>query len=339
MSNLGPLFMTGVYRSGTTLPMKILNTHSKINLTHDTVNFYRYYLDRGYDFAKDYPEIVKDIAFRLGSRFEINVPEEKIIDILKNTEKVDLAEVYRRTMIETFSNGNESVIWGEKTLLQWENIPLFLTMFPNSKAILILRDPRNTLASYRDFTIEKGMRYMDSVFACQHAFKWAAGIGKNIDSSRFRVYYHEQLVADPEKWSKDVSEFLGVEHESDMVNPEKYVDHTGKPWKSNSSFSDVKKGFSKETTQRWKNKLDPEEILFVESIMGGLMEEHGYELSGQTIGAADLEKLWYYLSETPLLQKRLYNWLDTGWGVSEYPSDPVKPQNWSKTMLPKDRTE
>lgn len=329
-----PIFISGVYRSGTTLPIKMLNAHPNLALTHDSLNFFRYYLKHGAEISTVYPEIVKDVSERLGTRFGIVVPVGAILAELNKIEAVTFAQVYDRIMHHTFAKGDVSVRWGEKSLMQWSNIPLFLNMFPNSKALMIIRDPRSVLASFRDFTIEKDQRYLDAIFTCLNAMHWASTVGSVLDPQRFKVIYFEQMVKDLEIWSKEVCDFLEVEYSSDMMNPEKYIGHQGEPWKSNSSYSNSATS-SRAASQRWKSKLREVELCFAESILGEQLELHGYELSGVRIDANELNELLGLIGSNDLIHNRLSNWFETGNGVESHPSNATNPKNWSKTMKPK----
>ncbi|MEX0967249.1 MAG: sulfotransferase [Bacteroidia bacterium] len=335
MTKKSPLFISGVYRSGTTLPVKILNAHPDICLTHDTVNFFRYYLKYAATIQDDYGFVINDCAERLEKRFNINVPASTILSKLKDEHSISLKIVYEVLMRETFCAGKSNVIWGEKSLMQWSNIPLFLQMFEDSKAIMIIRDPRSVLASFRDFTIEKGERYLDAIFATLNALQWSATIGKTLSSDRFRIVYFEKLVEDPDAWAREMCDFLGLEYYNEMTNSKKFKDHEGNPWSANTSYRNVN-NFSREPIDRWRSKLTDLELCFAESILGDAMKLHNYELSDVKVDSTTLKKLLITIGQTGLLEHRLAHWVETGNGVEGHPSDATSPMNWSKTMHPKD---
>lgn len=332
----GPILMTGVYRSGTTLIAKMLGAHPHVRVASDSLNFYRFYLGPYEPVALRYPEIGAEAKDRLKKRFSIYVPDKRVIERLQELGNVTLKDVYEALMVETWCEGNEKLRWGEKTLLQWTNIPLFLQMFPNGYAILIIRDPRDVLASYREFTIETPHRYLDAVFACLHAMKWAATTAKALPQERFITVRHEDVVSNPEDFAREISSFLDLEFDPGMLDASQYADNTGKPWQPNTAFGDVNQGsISAKTKERWRSTLEPFEIAFAESVIGDLMEEFGYRRSGITIRIEDLAALWERISSTPLLQERLGHWWRTGQGVESYPSNPLDPKNWAVGMGPK----
>lgn len=339
MSKKHPLFISGVYRSGTTLPVKILNTHPEISITHDSVNFFRYYLKYAETIEEDYTLVVEDCADRLFKRFKIEMPSDEVIAKIKSAKKINLSLVFEEMMRATFCDGRDDIIWGEKSLLQWSNIPLFLQMYEGSKTIMIIRDPRDVLASFRDFTIESGARYLDAIFACLHSLEWSATIGKSIDPDRFRIVYFEEIVADPKSWSKEMCKFLALDYYNGMTDSRNFKDHSGNEWSPNTSYKDLGGKISSNPVNRWKEKLSDTELCFAESILGEAMKLHGYEPSEVKIGATELHSLFKTIGETDLLQHRLSNWYETSNGVESHPSDPTQSKNWSKTMQPKDKKD
>lgn len=337
MNSRAPLFISGVYRSGTTLPVKILNGHPEVSLTHDSVNFFRYYLHLAPTIESDYKAVISDCSERLAGRFGIEVPTLEVVQAIESKEQITLASVFQELMQITFCAGHKDVIWGEKSLMQWSNIPLFLQMYEGAKAIMILRDPRNVLASFRDFTIEPGARYLDAVFACLHAMKWASTVGSALCPSKFRVVYYEDVVKDPEAWSREICDFLEVKYSKEMIDSENFKDHKGDKWSPNTSYQDLGGTISTNPVDRWKEKLSEIEICFAESILGEAMNTHGYQTSDVKVSANQLTQLLKTIGETDLLQHRLAHWFETGNGFEGHPSDPTKPANWSKSMLPKDK--
>lgn len=333
-----PIFITGVYRSGTTLPAQILNAHSKLCITYDTVQYFRFYLERFNPVSEHYEDIVNDVAKRLKQRFSISVPKERILERLNALPSIEHRDVWVAIMRETFCGHQPDIHWGEKSVLEWTRIPLFLDMFPGGQAIMIIRDPRDILASYREFTIEPPHRYLDAVFACLHSMGWAAKVGQKLSQDRYYLLRHEDLVLQPQATVTSLCRFLQVEYEPQMLDTAGFKDHQGsKPWQPNTAFRDVSlgDGIAPHTTERWRSNLDSFETVFIESVLGDLLEHFGYKPSKAKVDATGLAELWERLRTTPLLQSRLQHWLSTGEGVESYPSDPTDPKNWAKGMGPR----
>jgi hypothetical protein len=63
-----PLFVIGVYRSGTTLIAQFLNNHPELRVTHETLHFFRFYLGADLGLNDRYRDIIEDARTRLDDR-------------------------------------------------------------------------------------------------------------------------------------------------------------------------------------------------------------------------------------------------------------------------------
>lgn len=331
-----PILLTGVYRSGTTLLAQVLNAHSRLRVACDRVQYLRYYLKRFNPPEEKYREIVHDASVRLSERFSDEVPEKQIVDELAGCDDVRHRDVYQTMMRATYCPDQPSLRWGEKTVLEWSNIPLFLEMFPQGQAIHIIRDPRDVTASYREFTIEPADRYLDATFACLHSMNWAASYGPALPDEHYVVVRHEDMVSSPDGFTRDLCRFLGVDFEPAMLDAASFQDQNGNAWQPNTAFGDIKRGhISTKSINRWTEKLEDFEVVFVESIIGDLLGRFGYARSGLRPDIPTITEMWRRFRNTPLLQERLHRWLRTGEGIETYPSNPLDPANWAKGMGPK----
>ncbi len=323
-----PIFITGVYRSGTTLISQILNNHSSLRIIHDTLHFFRFYLAKYNPVNETYTKIVQEASNRLLERYAIYVPKDEIIYSLDQLSDVSFRDVYNEIMFHTFCNCDTTLRWGEKSLIQWSNIPTFLQMFPHGQAIHVIRDPRDVLASYREMTNELPHKYLDAIFTCLHSMTWASNMGAQLDVDQYMVLKHEDLVTEPQQTLYQICKFLDIPYQANMMDFSLYKDQSGNDWNSNTSFNDIPNEITSASAYRWKNKLQPFEIALVESIIGNRLELFGYSSSNQTFTSQDLQAMWYHIENTPLIQHRLKHWLETGEGIESYPSDPTKSDNW-----------
>ena len=139
-----PIFITGVYRSGTTLPAQMLNAHSQLCITYDSAQYFRFCLE-GFDpIHRRFGEVVDAVADRLYTRFSVEVPRDRILARLEDLDQVSHREVYQAIMRDTFCSQAPQLRWGEKSLLEWTKIPVFIDMFPQGKAVHILATPETS---------------------------------------------------------------------------------------------------------------------------------------------------------------------------------------------------
>lgn len=328
----GPLMITGTYRSGKALIAHMLNGIQGLEITSETLHFFRFYLGRYLPMSEGYPEIVAEAVTRLEQRWDVRVPGERIIKRLQNMSNVEMKDVYQAIMTETFCNGNEDMRWGEMTGLQWTNIPLFLQTFPNGQTIHVIRDPRDVLASFREYTYETPHRYLDAIFCCLHSMNWAATVGASLPKDRYLVIRHEDMVTNPEGTGRKACDFLQMQFDPSILDPSKFTDDAGKPWLVETPFEDVTTTITTVSVGRWRERLQPFELLLTESVLGELIPKFGYEPSDVKGSVEDLKKMWDCVHSTPLIQSRMNHWLETGEGVESFPSNPIVSDNWPEII-------
>ena len=187
----GPFFITGTYRSGSTFLSRIINAHPCVSLSYDSVNYFRWYIKKQVDPA-NFERIVFEIKNRLQKRYQINLDYITIIEELNKRNIVTHKDIYSCVM--RYLN-HEKEIWGEKTLLEWTNIPLFLSYFPLGKVVHIIRDPRAVTASYKHMTIEPNNRYLDAAFCCLSSLQFAQRYSRILNTKSYLIVKYEDLVS------------------------------------------------------------------------------------------------------------------------------------------------
>lgn len=324
-----PVFITGVYRSGTTILTGILGVHEELDISHPSVQYFRYILKKGIA-PDDYKEIINSVSERVDLRYGIKLNIERIIsDINKETSKEGISHkiIYDSIMRSLYLNTGKR--WGEKSLLEWTNIPTFLDMFPSGKTIHIIRDPRDVLASYKNMTYETGDKYLDAVFNCLDSMQHAQKYTSSLSEEQYCLVYFEDLINNRTREVERICAFLEIGFDKSLYKEHEIKEGVGEgsvqlTTASHSSFpEDIGNSF-----KRWDTKLTQNEIFFTESILSAVMREFGYELS-QSYEANHLAWLQQIMSDNELINERFINFLRTGKGVEEFPSDPTDPKNWS----------
>jgi len=318
-----PILITGTYRSGTTYLSRVINASSEINVTYDSINYFRYYVKRNYD-PENFEKIVDDVVSRLKIRHKIHLNKSNILHYIQHSKVINHTSVYSAIMREFWKGDRRR--WGEKTLLEWRNIPVFLSMFKNGQALHIIRDVRDVLASYKYMTIEEKEKYLDAIFCTIDSYDHALKYLNVLPKDKYYLVVYENLINDTENEIKKICDFLNIDFTSEMLDEKKYTDLSGKNFDitTHTSFPEDKN----KPIGRWKSKLNKNEILFVEAIAGDRMIKLGYELS---IPKDDNPFSWLIeiTNNTPLIAKRLLKYLFFNEGIEEYPSDPTDPKNWS----------
>ena len=317
-----PILLTGVYRSGTTILSCMLGAHPSINFTYGTVNYLRWFVKKGVP-ATDYKKIVFETKDRLLRRFDKEINYDKIVQKIESSSKAICHEtIYSAIMADFFAY--EKKRWGEKTLLEWTSIPNFLEMYPSGKVLHIIRDPRDVVASFKGMTFENGSRYLDAIFACMHSMDTCTHYRQSLQAEHYYDVSYEKLVQNAASELEKICVFLNIPYHEDMLNENLYTDQLGKKFdrKSHTSHNDSNKPIG-----RWREKLDVIELELIEGFLSNQMKEFGYNnFSGH---GKNVQAFLNLICSEQLLKDRLVNFLVTGGGCEEYPSDPTKEENWT----------
>lgn len=193
------------------------------------------------------------------------VSGESFADLLRQILEI-IREVYGKNT-EKFVGFKE--VWGD------EFIPAMARTFPEMKFIILVRDPRAVAAS-KNITQEKyPWLFLARQWRKLAALAWYYAHNEEL-MERVLVLRFEDLISDPLKTAKKICMHLGVSFTPEMLNPERYVDGFGKPWRQNTSYGNGTKGFDQKAISRWQKVLSNNEKLLIELVCGPEMFLHGY---------------------------------------------------------------
>ena len=157
------VLMSGWGRSGAGLTGCMINAHSNTSFSVDILNYINFCFKR-------YPEIensnilimFKEMQLRLKARFSIDLDINHCLGLIGSN--LTHAHIYKILTNHIVGHDMDSSIIGESEGVAWEGIPYFLDNINNSKVIMIVRDPRDVLVSFKKNTIATGNDYLVSVF-------------------------------------------------------------------------------------------------------------------------------------------------------------------------------
>jgi hypothetical protein len=322
IENEAPILLTGVYRSGTGILHQIVAAHPRVSMTYDAVKFLRFGLGRFDPIEQRYGQLVDETKKRLGIRWGIPFDSAKASSLIEQGGEITYAHVYRALMRTLLLEGeSDARRWGEKNAMVWEEVPQFLQMFPNGQVIHIVRDPRDTVASYKKITFEPMYTYLDGALNCLHAMHRVEEYLRQYGDKRIMVVRLEDLTADPETTARKICAFLDLEYSPEMLNPSRFKDKVGKLWRNNSAFDEKGSGIFR-NVERWRNHLTSAEIAFVELIAAPMMKHYGYQASGK-VPSQQVWQEMYTFFEDPYIKEGYELWLATGDGRQRYRTDPM----------------
>ncbi len=314
------LFVSGMFRSGTTLLARMLDAHPRIALASDPyLPFFKAFRTRmaaGLGIVVDADAPLGDYYFSATGLALFETIQEASLDVpLDRTELAGLRERIRayggdyaprlmphleRVTGETYAEALHSMLGvveehggkrgaevvGFKEVWADEFIPCVARSFPDARFIQIVRDPRAVCASKNSRRPRYPWLFLARQWRKLAALAWSYGGAARFDGRVLRLRY-EDLVTEPEKTARDVCDFLGLPYADVMVVPAGWVDGAGRPWAQNTSFGVGERRFDAGAIERWRQALASEEVALVETLCGPEMALHGYGLTVTDRAGAD----------------------------------------------------
>ncbi len=277
------VLITGVYRTGSEFLAHALNSRPDISVSMYRVNLFRFINGRYGDLTNDNQiyRLVTDLAHRLKFRYNLNLEEDKIYQILLSQKKKGILSygvVYDKVMSLLYLNENTRV-WAEKNQLLWREIPNFLEYFPKGKCIHIMRDPRAVLMSFKHYTSAPEPAYLAAALNCLDSMLHAKA-QTTADTGRVLVIRFEDLVTNTKKVIENAWDFIGLSSRFKYQGINSAIDPYDRNWSSNSSFQKVSNvnNFNIDLALNgWRKKISTDELHFVECVCHKQMREWGYQ--------------------------------------------------------------
>jgi hypothetical protein len=329
-----PIFMTGTFRSGSAMVSRILNAHSKIVMANDKFKFFRFAFGR-YEPLNEMntQKMISDMNDRVFARWSLTIDIDSCMKEVK-AEGISYKTIYK-TMMRSLYDDYETPIIGELEGSVWRNIPDFFEMYPEGKAIMLIRDIRDVVVSFKKMTFAPGDDYLVALFNVIDAMDHWTRFSKEYPDQFYGIRY-EQIKLDPEPEVRKICKFLRIEYEPAMIDESKWTD-LGKgrwgEWENRAVSSFHKEGDSDHPVGRWRRKITPEDHFLCEWLARKQMSDFELEPEGQHFDNQVLRNAMQQLHSSELLLDCYRTWIETGSGVTRFPLDPLKPENWNKRYL------
>jgi hypothetical protein len=283
-------FIAGSAKSGTTLLMSLLDGHPELlPLPEETAYFptvrrkylhspratqARYLMETAetrllfekdaVDYGnRDYREFPRH-ALREHFLAAVLDPNRKNEDMLAL-----LAESYAAVLKK---NLDEIRWWLEKTPANRWCVDDIRTVYPASRILVTMRDPRAVTAAIIQRAKSRPRPGFSIYLAVKYWLQSARLAWKAQNSPHVHVVRFEELLTEPEQTMRQVSAFLGVTYLPCLQTPTK----AGVAWKGNTTGGTSFAGIDTTPIRRWEKQLTPSELAFIESLAGPWMERLGY---------------------------------------------------------------
>jgi len=260
------IFIVGVGRSGTSMLQSMLDSHSQIAFLPET-QFVRHYL------CSD--SVVSSIESKgIQSFIERTDDDENLMkdpdlkrawnSSLLQEQALDLAAAFK-SLVSIQLSSTEKEIGGEKDAGNIDFLKRIKKFFPESKIILIYRDPREVVLSKTKASWSSGRPYWQHSLIGSAQLKWGIELGTKIFGRNFRKVKYEDLLGNSKVELEKICSFLGISYEDGMMDfykkaPRLFVAKRELQFKSNNF-----KPLIKNNNDKWRTELSRRQIRFIES--------------------------------------------------------------------------
>lgn len=292
MSDAG-LFVTGAYRSGTTLLDKILSNHPKMKVASQPFPFLlfhlknRFYQSLGIERIYPLTHLFQEEDYRVGdfTRFlqDYRLDDTEVQGVFNDMKGYfghwtpgisefipkmkggDLKEVLNGLLVQLKSvfNSPNAAVMGFKEIFGEEYIPYLLDH--GYSVILIIRDPRSIIAS---LNYGKGNYYTGEIRPVLHTVRsWRKSVAFGLEyQSHPNLLFirFEDLINNFSDSLDKMSYLLNIEHFKEDTFIDGIHDQFGNPWHGNSSFTGHNT-VSRTSLDKYKLLLDPATVSYIES--------------------------------------------------------------------------
>jgi hypothetical protein len=209
-----PFFIVGYERCGTTLLAAALDRHSRLAVPPET-HFFTDVSPPHQAGQSAEPQFMVSHFFRGFRTRDMGIDQEALLARLNEVEPT-----WSNLFVESlglYAKSKGKLRWGEKTPKHWRYLREILNLFPKSKAIWVVRDGRDAVASMMN------MPWKPHDNIALHAMQWRFAMEKILAAEsqfpgRILRAKFEDLVTSPESELKRATEFIDESFEARQLD-------------------------------------------------------------------------------------------------------------------------
>lgn len=222
-------------------------------------------------------------AFRL--------PAEAIVRAVRDYGARCYAQAFA-AILTRLAQSEGKTCWGEKTPFYSSFLPVLVKCYPRARFLALVRDPRDVVASLRR-TAWGRASYPTIVDAAK---RWRVAIDdidrgrSNSASDRIFMLRYEDLVADPDAWSRNICSFLDFAFDPAMIQFHQdagaLISESVVDWHQN-----LNQPISDKHVGCFRRELSTDDTGLVERICSPMLKRFGYSAEGRRLPARHLGQI------------------------------------------------
>ncbi len=286
-------FILATARTGSTLLSSMLNMHPNVISPHEEP--FAYTLHQKYGKIDQWTSgTIENYCddfyfFSRGKLDQFGTKEDLRIILKKYKSYLTFDVVIRLTYLCFFPDKNKTAVNTivDKQLEFHACLENVADIYPKSKFLILLRDPRDQVLSR--FLLAKRRKereenYLSRAYIWNHKYKTLAEKASKIGKDRFLEIKYEDLILNPEKKLRDICLFFNLPYNPVMLE---YDEHYRKLGDKNideiakQNFLSVHSGLVQKVDDKkigvWKKEMKQEDINLIWTVCGELAEQFGYK--------------------------------------------------------------
>jgi hypothetical protein len=277
-TELRPIFIVGVHRSGTTLLRFMLNSSPRIYIPPESDFIPRFFLARPHErlSRKRIATFLSTIftEYRFGSEWQGDPPQ---IDAFVQSMPSANPSGFLAALYGSYAQQHDAQRWGDKTPIYASYLDLLDQLFPDAQFIHAIRDGRDVAISMLE-KWGKAEIHVDIFFTARNwvrRIRRARTSGARLGPKRYYELRYERLVADPVTEVRALCDFLGEPYIPEMAQPQilgrEAIDP--KSWEA-----PIRQAPNTARIGRWQQEMSLADQRLFQRIAGTLLTALDYEL-------------------------------------------------------------
>jgi len=279
--HIAPFFIIGSGRCGTTLLRRILYVHPDVCIPPETfvlnecINLFRRnnnlpWKDLVHLILSTIEYFPKFVAFGISLR---PLAEQLVETPHQHRSLAYIFDCFYHYYAQEI--GEPCVKWGDKTPKNTLHLDAIIGVFPNAQFIHLIRNGVDVVHSYLRTGLQQGLH--NTALRWKESVRAARDFGSSHPDSYYEIYY-EELVENPEKITKNLCSFLGIEYIEGMVQNSETASQKMGDVPIFDHFSSVSEPISTRKIGLGESSFSRDQIDELRKLIGKELAELGYEL-------------------------------------------------------------